>query len=268
MAIPIDKVKVALPSEFSVEDFLGAGGQGSVYRGKVAGRAAAIKLFEKDIDPRRVDRELDSLRTIACPNLVKVLSDCQITIDHRTIGVIAYEFHPGGNLRKLVTNGPACSEEQLLRIGVDVGTAVESLWQRRVVHRDIKPDNVVVAADGRNVLVDVAFARHVDLSAISGLGQAPGTPGYKSPEQAAGRRNLTIRSDIFSLGTTLYELAARQHPFLRNQSLIGKHSPRTLIDWRRDLSPQFCASVHQMISASPIARPVDAIQRLRALLGR
>ena len=149
----------------------------------------------------------------------------------------------------------APDKRTIVGIGLNVATAVERLWAKRIVHRDIKPANIVKAATDRFVLVDVGLARHLDRSALTAPGAAPCTPGYASPEQALGRRNLTINSDVFSLGVTLYEIGTGIHPFNRAQNLVGVISPRPIQLIRRDLDGPLAALISQMMAVSPAARP-------------
>jgi eukaryotic-like serine/threonine-protein kinase len=106
------------------------------------------------------------------------------------------------------------------------------------------------------VLVDVGFARHLDRSDVTAIGFTVGTQGYMAPEHARGRRSLTVHADAFSLGVTLYQLAARKHPFRRNQArIMAGTQPVDLAQERRDLSPALCAAIHRMMSPVASTRP-------------
>jgi serine/threonine-protein kinase len=253
----LNELRQALPARYVVDGAIGAGGQGSVFRGSVDGTPAALKLFNVVDDPRRVQREIDVLRQVNCPSLVKVLAAEQLRVAGADVTLVAYELHTGGDLTGLLAQGaPVLTEPQLASVGHDVGAAVDVLWAKRIVHRDIKPANIMKAASGGCVLVDVGLARHLDRSGLTGAGFAVGTPGYMSPEQARGRRDLTVHSDSFSLGVTLYELAAKAHPFGRNQVRInGGAQPAPLASLRPDLSAPFCRAIHQMMAALSAARP-------------
>lgn len=252
----LDALRKALPERFVVDGELDVGGQGSVFKGSVDGVPAALKLFRPG-DDRRIRRELDLLHQLDCPFLVKVIAACEIRFAGDELTVVAYELHSGGDLRKLILpSAEPLPEHVLAQIGFQVGNAVDALWAKRIVHRDIKPANVVRASESRFVLVDVGFARHIDRSALTGVGFVVGTEGYMSPEQAKGRRQLTIHSDAFSLGVTLYELAAKQHPFGRNQYRINSSTPPPPLNvLRNDLRVEFSHAVHRMMAFSSSARP-------------
>lgn len=262
----VAKIQAALPTGLVIDDPIDKGGQGAVFRGRLNGKVVAIKLFHPDCDLRRLQRELEVLSKIDCDYLVKVKDSFTVSIDGLRCPLVAYEYLGGGDLKKLlIPTQPPADYATILTIGSQVSTAIRELWNRRIVHRDIKPANIVDAGAGRYVLVDVGFARHLDRSDITAVGLAPGTAGYKSPEQAKGLRNLTTHSDVFSLGVTLYELAAKRHPFGRVQRSIGVISPPKLSDCRTDFPNGLTKLIHQMMSIRPAQRPIDACQRFRQL---
>jgi len=205
------------------------------------------------------------LQTIDHPNLVKIRTATTVNlgVDYP---LVAYELLHGGDLRKyLDVAAPVLSQREILNIGADVASAIEILWLHRIVHRDVKPANVVDAGADRNVLVDVGFCRHIDRSNLTLVGQVAGTPGYMSREQAQGRRNLTIHSDIFSLGVTLYQLASKCHPFQGNQALVGVLKPLPLASHRPDLHPALTQLIDQMLLVVPAQRPSGLAFRLNQL---
>jgi eukaryotic-like serine/threonine-protein kinase len=264
--ITIAVLNSGLPAAFRVDRPLGSGGQGAVFLGSYNGTEAALKLFDPRGDPRRIERELRLLAEIDCPNLVKLLDSTTVTINGTDLTLVAYEYHPGGTLlERLTPQSPAATVDELKRMGKEISTAIESLWNKRIVHRDVKPANIVLARDGRHILVDVGLARHIDLSDITALGAIPGTRGYMSPEQARGRRNLTIHADVFSLGVTVYEYAAKTHPYQRDQAQIPRFTPRDLAHFRNDLPALLVRLIHEMMAPSAARRPRDPVARFSAI---
>lgn len=259
-------LRAALPSHVTISRPLGAGGQGTVFLGECSGQPAAVKVFDAATDVRRVDRECDLLSRLSCPHVVRLIEHFRVTINTESLRIVVYEYHAGGDLSRMHTPGsPPVSEATLLKIGLEVGTGIMTLWNSRIVHRDIKPLNIVQAVDGRYLLVDVGFARHLDLSALTAAGGAPGTRGYRSPEQALGRKSLTLRSDVYSLGMTLFVLAAKRHPF--NGADIISPTP---IDFSqmttvRPLSRGLLNLIRQMLEYSPARRPSDFVARFSAI---
>lgn len=264
----IDLLRLASPSGLIIHAPIAAGGQGSVFSGSLNGTAVALKVFTAhSSDPRRIDREIKTLQGISCAFLVRLVANMMVTLGGTCCPLIAYELLPGKDLRHLLdpTAAPVAASVLSL-IGSQIGEALEALWRARIVHRDVKPANIVQADVGRFVLVDVGIARHVDLSAITGPGGWAGTMGYMSPEQALGRRSLTIASDVFSLGLTLYELASRKHPFGGNQSAIGRVPPPPLATHRPDFPRALCDLIHEMLAIPPYMRPNAPSSRFQALI--
>lgn len=265
---PLDQLRAALPREWAVDRIIKQGGQGFVCLGTLNSQIVALKVYSLATDTRRIDRELSCLSEIDCPSLVKVRGRTNISLGGAEATVVAYEFLPGGDLRQfLVPNAATLDESTLREIGRQAGVAIEELWRRRIVHRDIKPDNIVVAGGGRYVVVDLGIARHLDRSNLTVGWAVPGTPGYMSPEQARGIKNLTIHSDVFSLAVTLYELAAQKHPFSHDQNRIGTLRPDSLVSRRPDISGSFASFIDQMMQVSPGRRPNDPSERFKRLRG-
>lgn len=111
---------------------------------------------------------------------------------------VATEFIEGEVLSAVLSRGHLPTG-QVARIGREIALAIAALWVERLVHRDIKPNNIMFAHNGRAVLIDLGVARHLSLGALTTLGKTWGTDGYMSPEQANALRQLSCKSDIFSL---------------------------------------------------------------------
>lgn len=250
----IAELQRLLPVGWIITDRLKSGGQGAVFRGSLRGTPAAIKLFGSLDDPRRVQREIDLLKDPLSAHLVRILDNTHATIQGRLTPVVAYELLAGHDLEQyLAPQAQVLSERDLALIGAHVSEALETLWLRRICHRDVKPGNII--KDGRGyVLVDVGIARYLDLTDVTLAGAAPGTRGFMSPEQATGRRTLTVQSDVFSLGVTLFCLAGRRHPFGGMQP-VQETRPLALSSLRTDLSEPFANLIHSTMAFVPSDRP-------------
>ncbi len=260
----LDKVQAAAPNGYDITSYIDAGAQGAVFRGTLNGETVAFKVFKPQIDDNRVDRELTFLKTANHPNLVSVIDSCKISIEGYECFLVAYEYMPGGDLTAFLTQGAIqISEKELHELGLAMGSAIEYLWKSRIVHRDIKPGNIFLDADDIFVLGDFGVARHLDLTALTMGVQVIGTLGYMSPEQARGRKNLTIHSDIFSLGVTMYTLACKQHPYNLKQQL-GLYSISDTIDiLRTDLQDRLIILIKEMMNVIPANRPTDIVDRIK-----
>ncbi|HSE47767.1 MAG TPA: serine/threonine-protein kinase [Terriglobales bacterium] len=203
---------------------LGEGGMGVVYLAEDTrlGRRVALKALARDYagDLERRRRFLNEARAAAAFNHANVAAVYELEERGDDVFII-FEFVEGHTLRALVETGGAALE-QLLGIAVQVAAALEAAHAKGIVHRDLKPENVMLSSSGDVKVLDFGLARF-DSGVLGGMsatqsfgltqaGTVMGTVGYMSPEQLEGRPT-DFRSDIFSFGVLMYELAAGTHPF-------------------------------------------------------
>jgi serine/threonine protein kinase/tetratricopeptide (TPR) repeat protein len=210
---------------YEVIERLGAGGMGEVYRARdprlersVAVKVLPPQLAESEAYRQRFQREARAASALSHPNIAHVYD----VGEQDGIHYIAMEFVEGDNLRQVLARGPLGADE-VVEVGVQVAAALEEAHGRGIVHRDIKPANAVRTAQGVVKVLDFGLARQTREGGTpidSGLSTASqtqagvvlGTVPYMSPEQALGQP-VDARTDIFSLGVTLYELATGKLPF-------------------------------------------------------
>src|SRR5687768_4997550 len=202
---------------YKIEKLLGAGGMGEVYlaRDNKLDRMIALKIlpwhFHADTDrTARFQREPRALSSLNHPNLITIYE----VEEANGLNFIATEFVEGQTLSSLRAT---LSVKELLSIVAQVAEALAAAHQSGIVHRDIKPDNVMVRPDGYVKVLDFGLVKLMEISsgrdaANTELGVAMGTLSYMSPEQAAGEP-VDHRTDIWSLGVVLYELVTGQKPF-------------------------------------------------------
>lgn len=255
-----------LPDITHLED-LDAGGQGVVFKGQLGGETVAVKVFSPADDPRRVERELHFLAGNSHPHLTHVIEFHTVTIEETDCIAVVYEFIPGGNLRQAIAIPDDSSSNTVVAAGLQLGGAVEFLWEHRIVHRDIKPENVFLRGEDDFVLGDIGFAKYLHLSAVTPQNAVVGTAGYRAPEQQAGRRALTVHADMFGLGITLYELAAHTHPFNFDQNRIGDDLPQPLADLRPVLPKELCSLIDRMMSFDAAVRPTTVSEKFADIGG-
>jgi serine/threonine-protein kinase len=208
---------------YALQMRVGSGGFARVYRAydPELELDVALKLLKPEIaaDPDTVERfrrEASTAAKLRHPNVVTVLNVGRLDepFDDAPAGTpyLVMDFLPDGLGRRLAERG-ALPEAELVRIGEDVARGLAYAHERGVIHRDVKPDNVLFAADGRALVTDFGIARAVDARATGTSRQVVlGTPSYFSPEQARGH-TLDGRSDLYALGVTLYQSATGTLPF-------------------------------------------------------
>ena len=214
---------------YLVLEMLGQGGMGVVYKARDArlGRLAALKVLRPDSQTgtdatRRFLREAQTASALNHPNILTIYD---IGTD-AGLDYIAMEFVEGGTLANLIASGPL-PIERALRVAAQVADALAVAHAASIVHRDLKPSNIMMPAADRVKVVDFGLAKvSSDASSASetttpltAAGAIVGTAPYMSPEQATGR-GVDARSDLFSLGSILYEMLAGRMPF-RGDSAIG-----------------------------------------------
>lgn len=206
-----------LPNEIRIDSFLGDGGQGVVFRGAVNNEPAAIKVYLPGGQLfQRIEREVRALEMLNCPNIVRLLWHSNISVQGENLPVVVTSFVFGNTLDTLIGSQPF-NHDRLAILTYDVTNSIRSMWDRRIVHRDLKPSNIILREDGRASVIDLGLARHVDQSTLTMVGFTWGTLGYMSPEQVRAVRQLTCKSDLYSLGILLLECAMGRHPTQRDQ---------------------------------------------------
>ncbi|TMA11518.1 MAG: serine/threonine protein kinase, partial [Deltaproteobacteria bacterium] len=211
---------------------LGEGGMGSVYMGEhpAIGSKVAIKMLHPrfDADERIVERffnEAKAVNVIGHENIVSIL-DFNVADGRRHYFVM--EFLHGRALQALVEAGTPLPLERVGPILLQCCRALQAAHERGIVHRDFKPDNVfLIDRSGRAdfvKLVDFGIAKLTDSpnAHLTQTGTVMGTPAYMSPEQAAGESTIDARSDIYSLGVTMFQMMTGKQPFAEAGPSFGR----------------------------------------------
>jgi serine/threonine protein kinase len=264
---------------YRIESLVGVGGMGAVFRGRDQrlDRVVAIKVVpmshRRAEAMRRFRMEAQSAAKLDHPNIARVF----YVGETDRWSYIVFEFIEGTNLRQLVLERGPLSIDDATRFACQVAEALQHAHERGVVHRDIKPSNILIGLDGRAKIVDMGLARTTDLDRstadLTASGVTLGTFDYISPEQAHDPRDADVRSDIYSLGCTLYFLLTGQAPFpdgtaLQKLLMHGTKMPEDPRCFRNDVSDALIAILRKMMAKKPKDRyqePIDLVNDLRML---
>ncbi len=259
-------------NQYEITAFLGRGGMGEVYRGSAGGSAVAIKVLRPEALAGRPDymkRFLDEGR-LACrikhPSVVAVL-DARIDGD---LCSLVMEYIDGGTVQQMIDRGDRIDWEWGLVIALRISEALESAAQLGIVHRDIKPDNIMLTASGEVKLADLGIAKCAHDEGVEGSPKLVGTPAYASPEQCVDSSRVDARSDIYSLGATLFEILTGRLPYpgrtareIVRQTLNAPiPDPRTI---NSEIPEPVARLVMQMLAKQPEERPQSAAELSREL---
>ena len=193
-----------------------AGGQKWVFSATTnSGKSVVLKLISPSQTPQQVSREKLAVDQVQSPRVPQILDHGSV---QSPIGLCFYfveERVDGQTVRELIQHGPMIPV-QVLRLGLHILEALVKAEEVRIVHRDIKPDNIMIDSSGGFWLLDFGIARHLNLQSLTATSAHFGrfTVGYAPPEQFRNHKaDIDTRADLFALGVTLYECATQIHPF-------------------------------------------------------
>jgi serine/threonine-protein kinase len=257
---------------------LGRGAMADVYLAEQSSlrRQIALKVLKRDLSSdetyvRRFVREAQAAAALIHANIVQIYEVGCIEGYH----YIAQEYVQGQNLRELMTRHGLPEPKLALSILRQVTAALARAAEQGVIHRDIKPDNIMLTRQGEVKVADFGLARvsgNGDALNLTQIGVTMGTPLYMSPEQVEGRQ-LDTRSDLYSLGVTCYHMLTGEPPFRGETALAVaiqhvRTEPQRLETQRPDLPAALCRVIHKMMAKQPEQRfqqPRDVLRELRSL---
>jgi serine/threonine-protein kinase len=269
----------AVIDRYRIEELIGAGSFAAVYRAThlLLHTTVAIKLLHERVvrdDASFVDMLVAEARNIARlnhPNVVRVFDVARTA----NFAYIVMEHVPGETLAKRIERG-ALPPADVLRIGIDVAAGLAAAEAAGLVHRDVKPSNIVLSTDGPARLVDLGLSRAAETPAARGSRdrRVAGTPAYMAPEQATAAAPADFRADVYALGATLCHAATGHPPFahrtagdVAEAARAGRLDPALL---RLDgIHAPLAALLRRMLAPQPGARPAPygiLLTELRAVL--
>jgi len=247
---------------YEVLEVLGRGAFGVVFRAfdEVLHRVVAVKCLAPELavtSParKRFLREARAAAGVRHDNVVQVHA-----IEEQPLPYLVMEFVPGQSLQGVLDKSGPLDVEEVVRIGIQLANGLAAAHDQGLVHRDVKPANVLVApgTEGRVKLTDFGLARAADDASLTRSGVIPGTPLYMAPEQARGEA-VDARSDLFSLGSVLYALLTGHPPFRAGTTYavlrrVAEDTPRPIRDAIPEVPDWLCAVVEKLLAKDPADR--------------
>jgi TolB-like protein len=274
------RLQTHLGPSYSVLEEMGGGGMSRVFlaRDLTLDRDVVIKVIRTTlaaaVSVERFRQEIMVSAGLQHPNIVPVLSAGEID----GLPYFLMPYVRGESLRARMVRGPL-SIRETISVMRDVSRALAHAHERRIIHRDVKPDNILLSG-GAATVTDFGVAKAVSASrrgadrpqssTMTGVGVSLGTPAYMAPEQAAADPNLDHRADLYSLGIVAYEMLAGAPPFHGRsaQAVLSAHMterPKPIRQRRYDVPDALVALIESCLEKEPQARPKNAVDILRAL---
>src|SRR6476620_10573689 len=248
-----------LSDRYELEELVGTGGMSSVYRAhdRLLDRKVALKVLHEqymadDEYVERFRREARSVAALSHPNVVTVIDRGE----HEGRQFIVFEYVDGENLKRLIERRGPAPVTTALELAMQIARGLSFAHQQGLVHRDVKPQNVLLNGDGQAKVTDFGIARSMDVQhGMTQTGTVLGTSDYIAPEQAQGQR-VDEHTDIYSLGVVLYELLTSEVPFPGENfvAVAMRHineEPPPIRDKRPDVSPRLEAAVQRAMAKRP-----------------
>jgi serine/threonine protein kinase len=249
-----------LSGRYRLESKLGSGGMSTVYLAldEVLDRPVAIKLLHREISEEadqleRFRREARAAARLSHPNLVGVIDAGED--DGRPY--IVFEYIKGRTLKRRLQEEGRLPIDEAVAYAIEIGRGLTAAHARKLVHRDVKPQNVLIDPDGRAKVTDFGIARSLESKGLTATGRVLGTTDYVAPEQAMGVE-VDERSDVYSLGVVLYEMLTGDVPF-RAETQVGvamKHVNEPMPDVQTK-RPEVSAAVASVVDRATTKDPRD-----------
>jgi len=251
-----------IADRYEVEALVGTGGMSSVYRARdrLLERLVALKVLhphygDDDEYVERFRREARSVAQLSHPHIVTVIDRGEA--DGRQF--IVFEYVDGENLKQLIARTGPLPTRRALELAIEIADALAFAHAHGLIHRDVKPQNVLVSPDGDARVTDFGIARSLDVEhGVTQTGTVLGTSNYLSPEQASGKPT-TPSTDVYSLGVVVYELLTGDVPFPGDNfvAVAMKHLnelPPDVLEQRTDVPIRLAAAVDRALEKDPARR--------------
>src|SRR5919201_2441205 len=253
-----------LSGRYRLESKLGSGGMSTVYlaRDETLERWVAAKVLHREISDQpdqieRFRREARAVAQLSHPNVVSVID----AGEDGGYPYIVFEYVDGETLKDRIDRLGRLPVDEAAAYAIEVGRGLAAAHARRLVHRDVKPQNVLIDSEGRAKVTDFGIARSLEADGLTQTGRVLGTTDYVSPEQAMGR-GVDARTDVYALGVLLYEMLTGEVPFTA-ETVVGvamKHVNEDMPDAQRrrpEVSSALAAVIERSTAKDPKKRYPD-----------
>ncbi len=254
----------ALLGDFVIKNLIGNGGMGTVYLAHqiTLDRDVALKVLHADFsdDTAFIQNFINEARAAASLNHPNIVQAVAVNCDEGR-WYFAMEYIDGNTLKQMLEQNGRIPERQMLGIASEVVSALKYAWkEKQIVHRDIKPDNIMMTADGHAKLADLGLARKITEMNEDGSTELYGTPQYLAPELLSGA-TPNAASDIYSLGATLYHALSGRFPFIADtpEAIANLHVTAPLVPLK-DVAPDISEPVSHLIDIMMAKSPEDRYQ--------
>jgi eukaryotic-like serine/threonine-protein kinase len=262
-------IGTVLSGRYRLEAKLGSGGMSTVYlaRDETLDRPVAVKVMHREMSEQedqlqRFRQEARAVAKLTHPNVVAVI-DAGEDGGHP---YIVFEYVKGETLKQRINRVGALDTQEAIAYAIEVARGLSVAHARNMVHRDIKPQNVLIDEEGRAKLTDFGISRQLEQDGMTATGRVLGTTDYVAPEQAMGK-GVDPRSDVYSLGVVLYEMLIGQVPF-HADSQVGvamKHVNEELPDVQRR-RPETSAAVALVVERATAKNPAERYQTVAEMI--
>jgi serine/threonine protein kinase len=257
--------------DYRVDSLIGVGGMGMVYRATADdGREVALKIVKRDYARdetfrRRFKREARIAQTVRNPHVVPVLE----TGEHDGLPYLAAQFIGGASLEQRLKEAGRLDVPTTVRICTQVADGLDALWDAGMVHRDVKPGNILIDLTGKAYITDFGLAKDNQGSVLTLPGQALGSMDYMAPEQIRGEP-VTHATDVYALGCVAFECIQGKPPFADRQGMrvLWAHLQDEPPDpglGRNDVAPAFIEALKLALRKEPDERPDSSLEYARSL---
>ncbi len=254
----------ALLGDFVIKNLIGNGGMGTVYLAHqiTLDRDVALKVLHADFsdDTAFIQNFINEARAAASLNHPNIVQAVAVNCDEGR-WYFAMEYIDGNTLKQMLEQNGRIPERQMLGIVSEVVSALKYAWkEKQIVHRDIKPDNIMMTADGHAKLADLGLARKITEMNEDGSTELYGTPQYLAPELLSGA-TPNAASDIYSLGATLYHALSGRFPFIADtpEAIANLHVTAPLVPLK-DVAPDISEPVSRLVDIMMAKSPEDRYQ--------